>query len=90
MNPDNAAALYSEIVSVEIQEEDLQILIDTYNEMNADDAAAVLSEMSTTRIEMVATIIKHLDSDQNAKILGAMQTSLASRITAYLYPEQMN
>lgn len=90
MNPDNAAKLYSELKSEEIEEAEIKILADTYNEMKAENAAAVLSEMSTTRIEMVATIIKHLDADQRAKIVGAMETGLASRITTYLYPEETN
>ncbi len=88
MNPDNAARIYEEVVREEANSEELEKLITTYDEMKPANAAAILSEMSTTRLEMVATIIKNLDAQQAGKILAAMDTSVAARITTYLYPEE--
>ncbi len=88
MNPDNAARIYEEVVREEANSEELEQLITTYDEMKPANAAAILSEMSTTRLEMVATIIKNLDAQQAGKILAAMDTSVAARITTYLYPEE--
>ena len=88
MNPDNAATIYEEVISEEVSSEELNQLILTYDEMKPANAAAILSEMSTTRLEMVSTIIKNLDAEQAGDILGAMDTSIAARITTYLYPEE--
>jgi flagellar motility protein MotE (MotC chaperone) len=88
MNPDNAAKIYAEIIVVEVVNDELNDLVLTYAEMKPDEAAAVLTKVSETRLEMVAIIIKNLEADEAAKILGAMDSTLASRITAYLYPEQ--
>jgi flagellar motility protein MotE (MotC chaperone) len=88
MNPDNAAKIYAEIIGVEVVNDELNDLVLTYAEMKPDEAAAVLTKVSETRLEMVAIIIKNLEADEAAKILGAMDSTLASRITAYLYPEQ--
>jgi len=88
MNPDNAAKIYAEVIGDQAIDAELKDLVLTYAEMKPAAAAAVLSEMSGTRLEMVATIIKHLEADEAAKILGAMDSTLASRVTAYLYPEQ--
>ena len=88
MNPDTAAKIYESLQSTVEATDELDQLVATYGEMKADQAAGILSEMSTTRIGMVANIIKHLEVDKAAAILGAMDTKLASRITAYLYPEE--
>jgi len=86
--PDNAASIYAEVVKDQSINAELEDLVQTYGEMKPAQAAAILSEMSGTRLLMVATIIKHLENDAAADILGAMDTALASRVTAYLYPEQ--
>lgn len=88
MNPDTAAKIYESLQSTVEATDELDQLVATYGEMKADQAAGILSEMSTTRIGMVVNIIKHLEVDKAAAILGAMDTKLASRITAYLYPEE--
>ncbi|WZL82888.1 hypothetical protein QBE53_07195 [Vallitaleaceae bacterium 9-2] len=88
MNPDNAAKIYEEMVEEKVDSEQLHQLITTYDSMKPANAAAILSEMSTTRLAMVATIIKNLDAEQAGKILAAMDTSVAARITTYLYPEE--
>lgn len=88
MYPDNAASIYAEVVKDQAISDELNDLVQTYGEMKPAQAAAILSEMSGTRLEMVATIIKHLENDASADILGAMDTALASRVTAYLYPEE--
>ncbi len=86
--PDNAASIYAEVVKDQVKSDELDDLVATIGEMKPEEAAAVLSEIGGTRLEMVATIIKHLENDASADILGAMDTALASRIMAYLYPEQ--
>lgn len=86
MNPDNAAKIYGEMIVEVKKNEELDNLVATYQAMKAANAAAVLENMATTRLEMVANIIAHLDAEQAGKILGAMDPVVASRITAYLYP----
>ncbi len=88
MNPDNAAKIYADVIGQQSLAEELKDQIDTFSEMKPDEAAAILSETAVTRLEMVATIIKHLEAGDAAKILGAMDSKLASRITVYLHPEE--
>ncbi len=87
MNPDNAARLYQKtMVDLAVQQE-LEQLTKVYAEMKPKPAAKVLESMSTTRLEMVAMIIKNLDTDQAGKIMSELEPKVAARITAYLYPE---
>ncbi len=88
MNPENAATIYSQVVQEQALSQELDNLVLTYQNMKPAAAAAILEEMSTTRLEMVASIIQNLEQEQAGKILGAMDTTIAARITAYLYPEQ--
>lgn len=88
MDPDNQVEIYKGIMEEKGREQELQDLIKTYNQMKPTEAADILSEMAKTRLEMVATIIKHLEPKQSGKILGQMEPKLAARISAYLYPEQ--
>lgn len=88
MYPENAASIYEEVVGQQALDEELKSQVARFGEMKADAAAAILTEMAVTRLEMVATIIKHLDADKAADIQGAMDPSLASRIEVYLHPEQ--
>jgi flagellar motility protein MotE (MotC chaperone) len=87
MNPDNAAKIYGEVIIEQKKSQELDDLVLTYQSMKANNAAVILEGMSKTRLEMVATIISHLDAEQAGKVLGAMDPEIASRITAYLYPE---
>ncbi len=88
MYPENAASIYEEVVGQQALDQELKSQVARFAEMKADAAAAILTEMAVTRLEMVATIIRHLDADKAADIQGAMDPSLASRIEVYLHPEQ--
>lgn len=88
INPDNAARLYQESVATLEEQEELGKLTKVYAEMKPKAAAKVLETMSSTRLEMVAMIIKNLDTDQAGKIMSEMEAKVAARVTAYLYPER--
>ena len=88
MNPDNAARLYQQTMADLAAKEELDKLTKVYSEMKPKPAAKVLENMSTTRLEMVAMIIKNLDTDQAGKIMNELEPRVAARITAYLYPEE--
>lgn len=88
MNPDNAARLYQQTMTDLAVKEELDKLTKVYSEMKPKPAAKVLESMSTTRLEMVAMIIKNLDTVQAGKIMNELEPKVAARITAYLYPEQ--
>lgn len=87
MNPDNAARLYQATVMDLAVQEELDHLTRVYAEMKPKAAAKVLETMGTTRLEMVAMIIKGLDTDQAGKIMSEIDPKVAARITTYLYPE---
>jgi len=88
MYPDNAATIYEQVVGKEVDEASLKDLVDTYTAMDANAAAAILSEIATTRMEEAAKIIKRLDAEAQANIMAAMDSSFAARISVYLLPEQ--
>ena len=87
MNPDNAARLYQETKEALAEQAELEKLTKVYAEMRPKAAAKVLETMSGTRLEMVAMIVKNLDTDQAGKIMSEMDPKVAARVTTFLYPE---
>lgn len=87
ISPDNAARLYQETMIDLVEQAELEKLTKVYSEMKPKAAAKVLETMSSTRLEMVAMIIKNLDTDQAGKIMSEIEPKVAARITTYLYPE---
>lgn len=88
MNPETAAKVYAETIQTQAVTDELLKLVNMYQDMKPALAAPILEEMSTTRIEMVSNILKNLDSTQAGSILGQMTSKTASKLTAYMYPQQ--
>lgn len=86
--PENAADIYAEVIQDVTYSEELKAVVSIYEDMNADEAAAILEGMAATKLNQVTKIIKHLSSDQAANILGSMEAKTAARITTYLSPEE--
>lgn len=54
--------------------------------MKPKQAAAIFEQM-TDNLDLVARILKQMDTDARAKILGVMDSEVASQITKILDPE---
>ena len=87
MNPENAAEIYAEVAGEVAVSEELKGTISIYQSMKPDEAAAILEEMSVTKLDQVATIIRELSSEQAADVLGSMEPTTAGKITTYIFPE---
>lgn len=88
MYPENAARIYGDVIQEVKISEDLEGIFSIYENMKADEAAAILEGMTVTKLDQVAMIVKNISSDQAAEILGAMDPVTAAKITAYLSPEE--
>lgn len=88
MNPDNAARLYQQSKANLALQKELEELTKVYQDMKPKPAAKILEQMSGTRLEMVAMLIKNMDANQAGKVLAEMDPKAAARITTYLYPEE--
>lgn len=87
MYPENAAALYRDAVKVQSLDAESQAVIDIYQNMKSDQAAAILEGMAVTKLDQVSFIVKGLTAEQAGKVLGAMEPATAAKITTYISPE---
>lgn len=85
LDPDNAAEIYRQVLEQLQREQEIQNLADVYASMKADEAAAIFEEM-TGDLEKVATILSCMKKDKSSAILGAMDSTLAAKLTLLIYP----
>lgn len=86
MDPATAEALYKQVIR---QLEEDQEIIDyaaAYAEMKPKQAAAIFEAM-TDNLDLAARILWQMDSDTRGKILGAMDSSIAAKLTKIMDPE---
>lgn len=88
ISPENAADIYSEVIQEVAYDEEMQGLINIYQSMKPAQAAAAIEEMSVTKMDQVATIIRGVNADQAADIMGNLQAETAAKITSYIYPQE--
>lgn len=86
VDPATAETLYKQIVRQ--QEEDKEVLdyAAAYSAMKPKEAAGIFEAM-TDDLDLVARILQVMDSDTRGKILGAMNTSVAAKLTKIMDPE---
>ncbi|MCM1307765.1 MAG: hypothetical protein NC223_04120 [Butyrivibrio sp.] len=85
LNPDNAEEIYAKVISQLQKNQVIQDLADSYASMKADEAAAIFEEM-TGDLEKVANILSCMKKDKSSAILGAMDSTLAAKLTLLIYP----
>lgn len=61
----------------------MQVYVDTYEKMDADQAAAILEGM-TGDYDLVARILINMDAQSRADILAAMSTENAEKVMKYM------
>lgn len=86
IDPDNAEYIYRQVVKQIEIDEDIEKYVKTYSEMKPKQAAAIFEQM-TDNLDLVARILKQMDTSARAKILGVMDSEVASQLTKILDPD---
>ena len=85
MDPTTAEALYKQVIQTEAADKQMQEYANTFNNMQASEAAAILGNM-TDNLELAASILQNLDVSTRGAILGAMDSAIAARIVKIMDP----
>ncbi|TCT16424.1 flagellar motility protein MotE (MotC chaperone) [Natranaerovirga pectinivora] len=83
--PQNAAQIYERVIEQYLYDEQAKKYAETYQSMKPGEAARILETM-TTDLDLVVLILKNINTEQRAKILGAMNPTTAARITRMMAP----
>ncbi len=86
MDPATAEALYKQVIVEEQVSEEVKNYAQAYSEMKPKQAAAIFEDM-TDDLELAAKILWQMEPDARGKILGAMDASIASRLTKIMEPD---
>ncbi|TCK97892.1 hypothetical protein EDC19_0294 [Natranaerovirga hydrolytica] len=84
--PQNAENIYERIMEEQYYDERASAYAKTYQDMRAADAARILESMMTD-LDLVVLILENINSEQRARILGAMEPRTAARITRRMAPQ---
>lgn len=79
-----AKKLYAEILKEEKISNEIKAFVDYYEKMEPSSAAKIFEQISKSDTELVASIIKNMEKGKASKILQAMDTKVASRVTDIL------
>ncbi len=85
IEPDNAAAIYKQVVSQLEVDEEISDYVSTYSNMKAKNAASIFDAM-TDDFDLVCEILQAMDADTRADILAAMDTDNAAILTKMMEP----
>lgn len=86
MDPTTAEYIYRQVI-VQLEEStEIQDYAAAYSEMKPKQAAGIFEEM-TSDLDLVARILKVMDNTSRGEILGAMDPSVAAKITKIMDPE---
>lgn len=85
IDEENAAELYKQVVKDLQYSESVKNWAETFSKMDAEDAAAILEEM-TGDTDLVVDILMNLKSQQRADIMAEMDSVYAAKLTKLMYP----
>ena len=86
MDPATAEYLYKQVVEQAAVDKEIQNYVQTYSEMKPAQAASIFEEM-TEDLDLVAKILYEMSAEDRAKIMGAMDSETAARLTRILDPD---
>jgi flagellar motility protein MotE (MotC chaperone) len=86
MDPTTAEEIYREVIQKEQETEEIEDYAQAYSEMKPKEAAAIFEAM-TDNLDLAARILGVMEPDDRGKILGAMDSQIAARITKIMDPE---
>ena len=87
IDPDNAEAIYKQVVEQEQYSDKVTEYAKTYSSMKPKQAAAIFDTM-TDQLELVAEILDNMDAQSRANILGNMTSDTAAKVTAIMKPTE--
>ena len=85
IEPEYAADLYKQVVEQVQYDEDVKEYAKAYAEMKPADAADIFEAM-TDDLQLAAQILENMSADSRGAILGAMDPTVAARITKIMEP----
>ena len=85
IDPENAEALYRQVVEQQQEDEQIQDYVKAYSQMKPKQAAAIFDTM-TDDLELVAKILSAMNADARGDILGNMNTDTAAKVTKLMEP----
>ncbi len=83
--PENAEAIYKQVVSQLAKDQEIQDYIKTYSSMKAKNAAAIFDSMNDD-FSLVCEILSGMDASTRADILAAMNKENAAIVTKMMEP----
>ena len=86
IDPDNAEYIYRQVVKQIETDSDIMDYVNAYSKMKPKQAAGIFEQM-TDNLNLVADILEKMDVQSRAKILGVMDSEVASQLTKIMDPE---
>lgn len=85
IDPANAEVLYKQVIQQQEADAKIQEYAQTYSGMKPKQAAAIMEAMQDN-LKLVVKILQNMDTDARGKILAAMDSEVAARITKMMEP----
>ena len=85
IDPATAETLYKQVVTQLQADQEVQDYASAYASMKPKEAAAIFEAM-TDDLDLAAKILGAMSDDDRGKILGAMDSTVAARITKIMNP----
>ena len=85
IDPANAEVLYKQVIQQQQADDEITEYVNTYASMKPKQAAALMEAM-TDDLKLVAKILQNMETDARAKILDAMDSQVAARVTKIMEP----
>lgn len=86
IDPDNAEYIYRQVVQQLETDGELKDYVEAYSKMKPKQAAAIFNLM-VDNLDLVARILEEMDPQPRAKIMGVMDTEVASQLTKIMDPK---
>lgn len=86
MDPATAEVLYKQVVTQIEEDKEITDYAQAYSEMKPKEAAKIFENM-TDNLELAARILDVMEPDDKGKILGAMDPTVAAKITKIMEPD---
>ncbi len=86
IEPDNAEAIYKQVVQQDEADSKIQDYAKTYSSMKASQAAGIFDTM-TDNLNLVAKILNAMSASNRGAILGAMNADTAAKVTEIMNPK---
>lgn len=86
MDPTTAETLYKQVIVQEQVDEEIKNYAQAYSDMKPKAAAAIFEDM-TDDLELAAKILWQMEPGDRGKILGAMDSEVAAKLTKIMDPD---